>query len=140
MNNIKNSNESIKIKNIIKDAEYKKSLLLIDMGSLTYQKIRENIIIDKDFDTICTEILELDKIIYNNNKELENINKINTISYCECGNKMKKGDKFCSICGKKSDELIETETIECEFCNQHIELDSIYCVCCGNKVTKVIYE
>ena len=72
MNNIKNSNESIKIKNIIKDAEDKKSLLLIDMGSLTYQKIRENIIIDKDFDTICTEILELDKIIYNNNKELEN--------------------------------------------------------------------
>ena len=48
MNNIKNSNESIKIKNIIKDAEDKKSLLLIDMGSLTYQKIRENIIIIND--------------------------------------------------------------------------------------------
>jgi len=140
MNNIKNNNESIKIKNIIKDAENKKALLLIEMGNLTYQKIREDFIIDKDFDTISNEILELDKIIYANSKELENIKKINTTSKCECGNEMKKSDKFCSICGKKSEELNDNKTIQCEFCNEYIDIDSTYCVCCGNRVTTVIYE
>ena len=140
MNNIKNNNESIKIRNIIKDAEDKKVLLLIDMGKLTYQKIRENFIIDKDFDTICKEILEIDKIIYTNSKELENIKKMNTTSNCECGNKMKNGDKFWSWCGTKSEESSDNQLIECEFCNEYIDIDSTYCACCGNRVTTVIYE
>ena len=129
-----NFEEISKITSLINDAENKKSSLLIEMGILTYQKIREGHINIEDFDSLSNSLLELDKYIYDNNLELNKLKKKNITNDCECGNKIKDQDKFCSVCGKKVDDLDDRNMIVCEFCNSEIEADSNYCVCCGKKV------
>lgn len=126
--------ESVRINNLINEAESKKSTLLMEMGILTYQQIREGYIKVEDFDSISNSILELDKFIYDRNIELKELKKKNTTNSCECGNTIKNNDKFCSICGKKVEELDDIIMISCEFCESEIEADSNYCVCCGKKV------
>ena len=131
----KNFEEINKLTNLINEAEYKKSSLLIEMGILTYQKIREGNISIEDFDILSNSLLELDKYIYDSNIELNKLRKQNITNDCECGNKLKYQDKFCSVCGKKVDSLDDKNMIICEFCNSEIEENSNYCVCCGKKVT-----
>ena len=128
------SEESIRIINLINEAENKKSILLMEMGILTYQKIREGYINIEDFESISNSILELDKFIYDRNLELNKLKKKNDTNNCECGNKIKNEDRFCSVCGKKVEDLDNGNTIICEFCDSEIEADSNYCVCCGKKV------
>ena len=55
----------------IENAQIKKANLLLDMGIMTYEKIRNEIIIDDSFDNISNEILEIDKLIYNNNLRIK---------------------------------------------------------------------
>ena len=64
-NKIENEKNDIYID--IENAQIKKANLLLNMGIITYEKIRNNIIVDDSFDSICDEILEIDKLIYNNN-------------------------------------------------------------------------
>ncbi|MGL6107130.1 zinc ribbon domain-containing protein [Romboutsia sp.] len=125
--NLKNTVETSKVE----EAQTEKTSLLLEMGMLTYRKIRENRINDKDFDNICKEILELDKIIYANKLDLEEERKLT----CECGNIINTDDKFCSECGNKisTEEKLE-DFIVCKHCEYEIDLDSNYCICCGNKV------
>lgn len=129
-----NFEERTKISNLINEAENKKSSLLIEMGILTYQKIREGYIKIEDFDSLSNSLLELDKYIYDRSLELNKLKKKNVTNDCECGNKIKGQDRFCSVCGKKVDDLDDRNMIICEFCDSEIEEDSNYCVCCGKKV------
>ena len=129
-----NFKEKANINILINEHEDKKSVLLTELGILTYKKIREGCILDKDFDEISDKILECDKIIYKNIKELEKINNSNKVIECECGNKLNNNDKFCSVCGKNIEELKCEETIICGTCNLEIDIDSNYCVCCGKKL------
>ena len=64
-NKIENEKNDIYME--IENAQIKKANLLLDMGIMTYEKIRNEIIIDDSFDNISNEILEIDKLIYNNN-------------------------------------------------------------------------
>ncbi|MEG2195697.1 MAG: zinc ribbon domain-containing protein [Terrisporobacter sp.] len=126
--------EKIRISNLINESENKKSILLMEMGVLTYQKIRDNYLCDNDFKSMSNEIFELDRLIYNRNLELEKLKSINAINHCECGNEIKNQDKFCSVCGKKVEESNDIKMTTCNFCDVEIELDSNYCVCCGKIV------
>lgn len=135
----KNKVDLVKEKNsinkIINENQELKSRLFLDMGILTYDKIRKNEIVDTDFDEISNEIVKIDKIIYENMKIIEALNKSMEESICECGKTISKGAKFCAECGKKVEiELEEKEYITCEICNMNIDIDSIYCICCGNKI------
>ena len=67
----KTQNEKYNINMEIENAQIKKANLLLDIGIMTYEKIRNNIIIDDSFNNICDEILEIDKLIYNNNLKLK---------------------------------------------------------------------
>ncbi|MGL5328847.1 MAG: double zinc ribbon domain-containing protein [Peptostreptococcaceae bacterium] len=119
--------------NNIKSLEKKKIKLLTEMGIMAYQKIRLEVIVDKDFEEISKEIIEIDKLIYDENLELDKINDLNLKKQCICGNEVSHLDKFCSTCGENVENEIK-EVIICETCNSKIDIDSSFCVCCGNKV------
>ncbi|MEF9992684.1 MAG: zinc ribbon domain-containing protein [Romboutsia sp.] len=119
----------------IKDAQKKKAELFINMGMITYQKIRERSIDDIDFDDLCREILELDKIVYENALNAEELNNKKRIVVCSCGHEVDIDGKYCSECGEKIELLIQKlDTIDCTRCGNNIEIDFNFCVCCGNKV------
>lgn len=125
-------NEIVFLKNI-EEAEIKKANLLLDMGIMTYEKIRREEILDDSFDDISNKILEIDKIIYSNKIMIKNIENRSKEFVCECGNKLNIENKFCGSCGKKIAKE-EINLIECERCNQLNEEDSSYCGCCGVKL------
>lgn len=129
----KTQNEKNDIYMEIENAQMKKANLLLDIGIMTYDKIRNNMIIDSSFDNICNEILEIDKIIYNNNLKLKKIEEKSNELVCECGSILKSENKFCGICGKKV-EIEDNHLIECTRCDSLNEEDSVYCGCCGIKL------
>lgn len=120
-------------RNKIENAQIKKANLLLDMGIMTYEKIRNEIIIDDSFDNICNEILEIDKLIYNNNLRIKKLEESSKELVYECGSVLNSENKFCGICGKKV-EIEDNYLIECTRCNSLNEEDSVYCACCGIKL------
>ena len=125
--------EKISIREEIDNAERKKASLLLHMGILTYEKIRNEKIIDNSFDNICNEILELDKLIYNNNLKINDLEESSKDIVCECGSTLNSENNFCGTCGKKID-INGSYLVECIKCNALNEEDSNYCQCCGNKL------
>lgn len=116
-----------------------KAKIFMDMGVLAYQRIREGKIYDPSFETMCDEILSLDKSVYDNSlKEEDKYLKENLV--CECGHKINEGNKFCSQCGKIV-EIVEEEidTTSCISCGSEIDIDSSFCICCGSKLNTQIY-
>lgn len=119
----------------LENAEARKTNLLLQMGILTHKMIRENRINDECFNDLCEEILELDKFIYQNKVEFDTQNDIEYTLICECGNNIGCSDKFCSECGNQIEDKSKYEnTIICPICECNIDIDSIYCTCCGNKI------
>lgn len=119
----------------IKVAQDKKLNLLLDMGILTYQKLREKTIEDPSFDELCEEIFELDKIIYENSSKIDKEDPRDISFTCECGNVYNQGDKFCVECGNKIEiEREDIDIIECIYCDTKIDSDSNFCICCGKQV------
>ena len=130
-NNIEN--EKFIILEEIENAERKKENLLLNMGIMTYEKIRNEKIVDESFDNICDELLEVDKLIYNNNIKINKLEETSKDIICECGNILNSENNFCGICGKKI-EIKNSYYNECKKCNTLNEDDSIYCGCCGIKL------
>lgn len=130
-NNIEN--EKFIILEEIENAERKKANLLLNMGIMTYEKIRNEKIVDESFDNICDELLEVDKLIYNNNIKINKLEETSKDIICECGNILNSENNFCGICGKKI-EIKNPYYNECKKCNTLNEDDSIYCICCGSKL------
>lgn len=120
------------IKKVISEAEIKKTNILLEMGILTFKKIRLSEINDDSFSELCNEILEIDKIIYESNLNIE-IDKRGI--FCECGYVASINDKFCVECGRKiqsDDSQIDLKI--CSHCDNKMDVDSNYCICCGNKL------
>ena len=101
---------------------------------MTFDKIRKNEIVNKDFDEICEEIKKFDIEIYTKYMQIYKFEKENSKTTCECGYVAFKNEKFCPQCGKS---LIKEEkpSIICPNCSQEIDEDSIFCTCCGNRVS-----
>jgi len=126
-------NEKNNIYTEIENAQMRKTDLLLNLGIKTYEKIRKGIIIDDSFDNICDKILEIDKLIYNNNLKIQSLEEKSKDIVCECGSVLNLENNFCGSCGKKIE--IENEyLIECTICNSLNEEDSVYCGCCGRKL------
>ncbi|MBO3446019.1 zinc ribbon domain-containing protein [Clostridium sp. CCUG 7971] len=122
-------------KKVINEAELKKTNLLLEMGILTLKKIRLNEINDYSFNELCNEILELDKIIYENNLNINQLEKDKRGIFCECGYVANVNDKFCVECGRKiQSEDSQVDFKICTHCNNKMDADSNYCICCGNKL------
>ena len=126
-------NEKNDIYTEIENAQMRKTDLLLNLGMIAYEKIRKSIIINESFDGICNEILEIDKLIYNNKLKIKTLEESSKELVCECGNILNSENNFCPSCGKKI-EVEEEYFIECARCNTLNEDDSIYCGCCGIKL------
>lgn len=133
LSNIQKESEKIKIRKSINDYEDLKTHILLKLGIITYDKIRKGEIIDEDFDSLCDEIKNYDIEIYTKYMQLRNFENENKRNTCQCGYIAFKNEKFCPQCGKS---LIEEEEpyIICPNCNQNVEKDSNFCVCCGSKI------
>lgn len=133
LSNIQKESERIKIKKIINECEDLKAQVLLNLGIMTFDKIRKGEIIDKDFDTLCEKIKNLDIEIYTKYMQLRNFENESKKTTCQCGYVAFKNEKFCPQCGKS---LIEEKKsyITCHNCNQETEKGSNFCACCGNKI------
>ncbi|MCC0628565.1 MULTISPECIES: zinc ribbon domain-containing protein [unclassified Clostridioides] len=127
--------EKSKLNREIDDIQEKKAKIFLEMGILTYQKIREDSIDDESFDKLCDELLELDKIIYEKNMEINEIETAESNVICECGYVGGINDKYCAECGKKFELDNEYDDfIVCGYCESEIDSESEFCPCCGRKI------
>ena len=60
LSNIQKESEKIKLKKEINEFEDLKAKSLLKLGIMTFDKIRKNEIVNKDFDEICEEIKKFD--------------------------------------------------------------------------------
>ncbi len=137
--NIQDQSRKNNMKNNINEYEKQKIKSLLEIGKITFDKIRKNKVIDSDFDYLYDEIKNLDIEIYKNYKELQELEKNNIKISCECGHIISKDEKFCSQCGKS---LIkpQDENIICINCDQEIDINSNFCPCCGEEISKEIIQ
>lgn len=134
-----NSLENRTLVDEIKEAEKEKAKIFMEMGILLYQKIRENTIEDASFEKMSDELVELDKLIYNNRLKIEGANLQNHKSTCDCGSIIDEDSKFCSQCGQMIEADEGIRAIKCLSCDSELDVDSKYCVCCGSKLNNQIY-
>ena len=134
LSNIQKESEKIKLKKEINEFEDLKAKSLLKLGIMTFDKIRKNEIVNKDFDEICEEIKKFDIEIYTKYMQIYKFEKENSKTTCECGYVAFKNEQFFPQCGKS---LIKEEkpSIICPNCSQEIDEDSIFCTCCGNRVS-----
>ncbi|MGL4913142.1 MAG: zinc ribbon domain-containing protein [Romboutsia sp.] len=120
------------------EAQLKKTNVFLEMGQLLYEKIRNNEIIDVDFEEYCNKIIELDKYIYDNNLKIKELKEAKSEKICECGHTIDNNDKFCAECGKRVDiQLSKGETKTCIVCESEIDLECNYCICCGSRIIDI---
>lgn len=133
MNSMQIKAEKNRINKLVEDQEQKKASLLLEIGKITYQKIREKSIDSYGFEELCLSIKEIDELIYENNIKRDDLESKNSKEVCECGEICSYGSKFCSSCGAELNRY-KIRKIICEYCKKEIDSDSNFCVCCGNKV------
>lgn len=135
----KTNNASMDLKTIVEtnkaidEVKSEKASILLEMGMLTYRKIRENTLVDCDYNDLSNQIMELDKIIYAHKLEVEQIKNAKIDTLCECGNVIGSKDNFCSECGNQVEVEENINLVTCKYCSYEIDSDSSYCPCCGNK-------
>lgn len=136
-NKIDSMKEISRLNKIIEDVYEKKTDVLLEMGIMAYQKIREESLQDEDIKEKCKSIVGFDYIIYENKMNIEKIISENEGFLCECGNRLNFEDKFCGGCGIKVEVPVDSnDYISCNNCDIDIESNSNFCPCCGIKVIK----
>lgn len=134
---IQTSQEIMSLKDKVRENQEKRTSLILPLGELTYEKVRNNQLKDEIFNPIAEEILKLDKNIFNLLKTIEEKTKEERYLTCECGNILSTEDKFCKNCGKKVESITsedDGERILCSRCGTEIPVTSKYCSCCGIKI------
>ena len=77
LSNIQKESEKIKLKKEINEFEDLKAKSLLKLGIMTFDKIRKNEIVDKDFDEVCEEIKKFDIEIYTKYMQIYKFEKEN---------------------------------------------------------------
>lgn len=129
--------EVSKMNKNIEDISAKKADLLLEIGLMCYQKVREGTLEDYEIKEKCKSITGFDYLIYYNKMKIDEISNINKGFLCECGNSVSQEDKFCGSCGKKIEEKIEEcNYIVCNNCEMSIIENAKFCPCCGMKISR----
>lgn len=118
----------------------KKAQQLLEMGQVTYLKIRAQSLQDPELEELTNEIVEFDKQIYTISKKITELNLTSSggkliCNKCETENEL--GDKFCGGCGNSLEEQKTKEVqdeIECKKCEESVPANVNFCPCCGSKV------
>ncbi|MCY9692061.1 zinc ribbon domain-containing protein [Paenibacillus alginolyticus] len=122
----------------VKDANLKKTKILLDMGQQAFQLVREGSLQDEKIKKLSEAIVQLDKTIYQANLKIQEISEISVDSKtCECGTQIHASDKFCGSCGKKvtvPEVVVNAEQTTCPACQEQISVTSKFCNCCGTRM------
>lgn len=128
-----------KYNKVIEDAQFNRDSLLLEIGTLVYEKIRRNELSDLEISEKCKPLVGFDYTIYKNKMNIREITKTNEGIVCECNTVLSQDDKFCSGCGKKVEVIKDSiEYIRCSTCEMDIPSDSTFCPCCGYKVNNIL--
>lgn len=139
-NKIQTSQEVLALKEEVRVFEEKRSSIIIDLGELTYKRIRENQIKEEALNNIALEILGLDKEIFSLLQIIEEKSKKEKDLQCECGSELTASDRFCKECGKKVELAVKKQSLHmviCERCQTENTAENNYCNCCGLKINQV---
>lgn len=122
----------------------KKSKALLELGQLTYMKIRSGEITDAELVELTSNLVGLDKNIFTSIKKIAELNKSddNQQACPSCGTVNGVNDKFCGGCGTKLEAEKETSLIneeQCEHCEEMVPSGANFCPCCGQSITKAFY-
>lgn len=137
---IQTTQESMKIKREIQEQSRLKAEALLKLGQLTYKKLREGSVHDRDLQDASAEIVQQDTFIFQKNKELAVLNEQST-EVAVCGTCQKENDAnaaFCGGCGaemKKQDQPLATAVTPCPTCKTDMPDGANFCPCCGTATT-----
>lgn len=136
---LQNIKEVSKLNRYINELSQKKTKTLLELGQLTYLKIRTKQISDIDLVELTRSFTDIDKEIYLTLCKLGELNSIQPeASSCpHCGKAISESDQFCGGCGNKIDLKSKLQQFEqykeCVGCLVKIPCNSVYCPCCGIK-------
>ncbi|MGL5314777.1 MAG: zinc ribbon domain-containing protein [Peptostreptococcaceae bacterium] len=129
--------EASRLNKIIEDTNAKKGDMLLEIGLMTYEKIRKGELIDLDIKEKCKSIVGFDYIIYESQKKISEIKREKQGFLCDCGNNLSAEDKFCGGCGKKVELPVDDNNyIVCYNCDTSIVSEYSFCPCCGVRIIR----
>lgn len=135
--------EISKLNKILGESSLDKTKVLIELGQVTYRKLREGSLSDEELLSISQSITELDKKQFVTMKKINELNQQNHQSdngCTSCGTVNSAGDKFCGGCGSKLDVevAVTVEKVPCTHCEEHVAVNATFCNCCGHKMSNVM--
>lgn len=137
---LQNVQELNRLKRSVEENSIKKSQILLELGRLTYRKIREGQINDPDLVKQSSNLVSLDKLMYVDGKSILEFSKTESdqVVCPSCNAANGKDDRFCGRCGLKLEPPKEVDVSNMTSCNQCEELvpgGAKYCPCCGSKTS-----
>lgn len=132
--------EMNRLKKEMNEASMRKAKVLLEVGQLTYSKIRQGEILDSELAEITEKLVGIDREIYESRKmanELQSKSSQNGITCSSCQTVNSEDAKFCGGCGEKVEAAVNMEVAEginCVMCEETIPESANFCHCCGTKV------
>ncbi|EOC99378.1 zinc ribbon domain-containing protein [Caldisalinibacter kiritimatiensis] len=112
----------------ISQLQHERVKKLVEIGEMTYAKIRKGEISNPNLVEISKDISELDKHIFIASKETKE-------SYCpNCNEKLVGEVKFCGKCGTNIKDYYENKMTKCAVCGELTPKESKFCMVCGRKM------
>ncbi|MEH7386558.1 zinc ribbon domain-containing protein [Bacillus sp. JJ1521] len=134
--------EISRLKKEINEASTKKSMVLLEVGQATYQKIRNGEITDPELVELTVKLVGFDHHIYQANKKVAELNSrsadSNSIICSICQTPNSVDAKFCGGCGAKVEvatKVVLSGEETCVICEEAMPVDANFCPCCGTKAT-----
>jgi NADH pyrophosphatase NudC (nudix superfamily) len=129
--------EISRLKRSTQDALQQKAKLMLELGELTYFKLRTGAFHDEELLNYFNKTIELDRLIYQNANKIHELTKEEKANnQCECGTMIQENAKFCGSCGRpvREETPVYVDLIRCATCDEEIPSHSTYCRCCGTRV------
>lgn len=135
------SQEVSRLKREVSEASTAKSKILLEVGQLTYKKMRTGEVNDEELKGVTNRLLSLDHTIYQATFKIHELNaREGTDNGITCPNCEMENDehaKFCGGCGDRIEKKVVSEEVDfahCDTCEEAIPKSSNFCPCCGMKV------
>ncbi|WP_263629630.1 zinc ribbon domain-containing protein [Bacillus tianshenii] len=126
-----------RLKKGMAESSLQKSKILLELGQVTYGKLRKGQFQDEELFGIAHSIIGLDKQMYTASKQIAELSKTTQNGVmCSCGTLNGVTDKFCGGCGAKIEQAAEVDlstASSCGHCEEVVPAGANFCPCCGSR-------
>lgn len=138
--NFKEPTEMDRVMEYITQAEGEIQQKIYQLGQCYYENNKDNPNVENVY---CEMITQINKLSENRKGYYKNKLRLEGKMMCEnCGAIIPYGSRFCNQCGKTADEKQEDSVVPdndsayktCNRCGTRLEVDAVFCSCCGNNV------